>query len=254
MTGATAALLVIIALLAGVGITAIGPGGIFLTIALYALLPITPPVIAGTASATFVATGILGSIIYARSGHLSGRGAWRLALWLGGTSVLGALAGTVLNPMLPKRTFGILLGLFSMGVGVLIAYRELRGLTPRTQLAIDTGRGKLIVTAIGFGIGLSGALLGVGGPVLAVPALVVLGVPMLLAVAVAQVQSIWIAAFATLGYAVQGAVSWSLALLVGVPQLIGALAGWWVARRTSPRRLKIALGVALVAVGIYLLV
>ena len=254
MTTATAALLVIIALLAGVGITAIGPGGIFLTIALYALLPIDPPVIAGTASATFVATGILGSYIYTRSGELSGRPAWRLALWLGGTSVLGALAGTVLNPLLPKRTFGILLGLFSMAVGALIAYREVRGLTPRTSVSIETGRGKVIITAIGFLIGLSGALLGVGGPVLAVPALVILGVPMLLAVAVAQVQSIWIAAFATLGYAAQGAVSWSLALLVGLPQLVGALAGWWLAQRTSPRRLKIVLGVALIAVGLYLLV
>ena len=251
--GAIQLVLVIIALFAGVGITAIGPGGIFLTIALFALLPIAPPVVAGTASATFVATGLLGWWAYARSGELGDPDARPLAVWLSGSSVLGALLGTLLNPLLPRRTFGVLLGLFSMAVAILIIVRQLRGIRPRAALEIRSGRGRVIVALLGLGIGVSGALLGVGGPVLAVPALVVLGVPMLMGVAVAQVQSVFVAGFATLGYALQGSISWPLALLVGVPQLVGALAGWWVARRTRPERLKIVLGCALLAVGAYLL-
>lgn len=261
VSGELAVLLAAIALLAGVGITAIGPGGIFLTIALYALLPIAPPTIAGTASATFVATGLLGTVAYLRSGELAAPGAWRLAWWLSGASVAGALAGTVLNPLLPKRLFGVLLGLFAIAIGALIAVRQLRGggagggAAPRGRgsFSISTPRGRVIAALLGVGIGLSGALLGVGGPVLAVPALVVLGVPMLAAVAVAQVQSVFIAAFATLGYAWQGAVSWPLAALVGLPLLAGAFAGWRIAQRTRPERLEVVLGVALVVVGVYLL-
>lgn len=246
-------LLAVIALFAGVGITAIGPGGIFLTIALYALLPIAPPTIAGTASATFVATGILGSIAYVRSGELTRLEnrwmAWLLSL----ASIIGALAGAYLNPFLPRPVFGVLLGIMAILTGILIVSREVRGLHPGSGLDSRSLQDRLTVGALGFGIGFAGALLGVGGPVLAVPALVVLGVPMLPAVAVAQVQSIFVAAFATLGYAAQGAVSWALALLVGVPQLVGALAGWWIARRTPPGRLKVILGIALAGVGVYLL-
>lgn len=82
--------------------------------------------------------------------------------------------------------------------------------------------------------------------------LVVLGVGMLSAVAVAQVQSVFIATFATAGYALNGAVSLPLALLVGVPQLVGAFLGWRVPRVVDPHRLKTALGLTLVAVGPYL--
>ncbi|HSH44952.1 MAG TPA: sulfite exporter TauE/SafE family protein [Longimicrobiales bacterium] len=245
--------LVIIALLAGVGITAIGPGGIFLTISLYALLPITPPVIAGTASATFIATGLVGTYIYARSGQLTAGPNRLLAVLLSGASIAGALAGAAINPLVSKALFGGLLGVMAIAAGVLIVVQQARGLTPKAELDPGTTRGQVITVGIGLGIGLAGALLGVGGPVLAVPALVVLGVPMLIAVAVAQVQSVFVSGFATIGYMFQGAVSWPLALLVGVPQLLGVLAGWWIALRTEPRKLKFILGGVLVAVGIYLI-
>lgn len=281
--------LLFIALLAGVGITAIGPGGIFLTIALFALLPLAPPVIAGTASATFVVTGLLGSAMYLRSGELTRRENRTLALLLSAASVAGALAGTRLNPLLPTRVFGILLGAMAIATGLLIIVKRRRGARrtergtrrtepdehttngvaphgsrraerqpspaePHLNNGVSEVPGHIYVILLGLGIGLLGALLGVGGPVLAVPALVVLGVPILAAVAVAQVQSVFVAAFATIGYAVQGAVSWPLALWVGVPQLVGALAGWWIARRTAPEKLEIVLGVALVGVGVYLLI
>lgn len=107
--------------------------------------------------------------------------------------------------------------------------------------------------AIGLGVGLPGGLLGVGGPVLAVPLLVLGGVPMLLALALAQVQSVLIALFATTGYALQGAVDLSLALLVGVPLALGTLAGWWIARRVSSTHLRAILGVLLSLLGLWLL-
>ena len=109
------------------------------------------------------------------------------------------------------------------------------------------------MAAIGLGVGLPGGLLGVGGPVLAVPLMIVVGVPMLLAVALAQVQSVFIAAFATWGYALQGAIDWWLAVLVGVPLLVGTLLGWWIAQRVAPERLRGALAWVLMGLGLYLL-
>lgn len=242
--------LVAISLLAGIGITAIGPGGIFVTIALFALAPLSSAEVAGTASATFVATGLLGSLVYGRSGELSHGTARELAILLGLSSVGGAIVGTQLNLRTSDRLFGYLLGAFVFLVGAVILYRERVGVTPVHALpTMSPGRRRGIVTAIGVGIGIVGGMLGVGGPVIAVPVLVALGVPMLAALAVSQVQSIFVSGFATLGYALSGAISVPFALLVGVPQLIGVVVGWRIAHRIEPGRLRVALGVALLVVA-----
>ena len=60
------------------------------------------------------------------------------------------------------------------------------------------------------------------------------------------------AAFAATTYVLQGAVSLPLALAIGVPELVGVIAGWRVAHRVDPSRLKVALGGTLVAAGVVL--
>lgn len=253
-------LLVLIALVGGVCITTIGPGGIFVTIALYQLLALGPGTVAGTASATFIATGLVGSLAYLKSGELRGGPALRAAVILSGTSVAGAYLGSVLNARLDTATFGAILGGFVIFTGLLILARERKlrrhlaaGGSRAADRDLDEWSSRFLLGAVGFGVGLPGGMLGVGGPVLAVPALVMLGVPMLLGVALAQVQSIFISLFATLGYQLQGVIDWGLAVLVGVPLLVGTVAGWWLAQRIDPGRLKTGLAVVLVFLGIYLL-
>jgi len=245
-------LLVGIAFLAGVGCTSIGPGGIFTTIALYMLTAVPASTVAGTAQLTFVGVGLLGSVAYLRSGELAIGANARTAAVLSVSSILGALAGAGINTHVSRDLFGVLLGGFAVVTGVVIVYRERSSALPEYELDLTPPRGDVLLGALGLGLGLVSGLLGVGGPVIAVPVLVVLGVGMLSAVAVAQVQSVFIAVFATAGYALNGAVSVPLALLVGVPQLVGAFLGWRLTRVVDPGRLKVALGLTLVAVGPYL--
>lgn len=245
-----AILLVFIALFAGIGITAIGPGGVFVTVALFALVPITSAEVAGTASATFVATGLLGSAVYLQSGEFATGFARELALLLSGASIAGALLGSQANLFLPEIVFGYSLATFIACIGGLIIYREAVGLKPSTRLReVPERQRRLLIILIGTGIGFLGGMLGVGGPVVAVPILVVLGVPMLIAVAVAQVQSVFISGFATVGYLAADAVSFYLVILVGVPQLIGVVLGWQVAHRVEPARLRIILGLVLILIA-----
>jgi uncharacterized membrane protein YfcA len=246
------AILAVIALVAGVGITTIGPGGIFLTIALYALTPLSPGTIAGTAQVAFVATGLAGTAAYVRSGELATGETRVLTAVLSASSVAGALAGASLNAHVSRALFGLLLGGLASTVGLVILYRERRGFMPVANVDATTRAGRLALGGLGFSLGLFSGLLGVGGPVLAVPALVLVGVPILFAIAVAQVQSIFIAAFASLGYLAQGTVSLPLAVAIGVPLVAGVLVGWQVAHRVDPDRLKLALGAVLVLVGPYL--
>lgn len=249
MVPALALPLVAVALLAGVGITTVGPGGVFVTAALYGLTDLSSAAVAGTASATFVATGLLGSGAYVRSGELTAGPAREAAAILSATGLAGALAGTRLNLAVGDRLFGALLAAFLAGVGVLVAYRELVGIEPGGILTGGAGRRRLALALVGSAVGVLGGMLGVGGPVVAVPALVALGMGMLRAVAVAQVQSIFLALFATVGYWTVGAVDVATAVLVGVPQLVGVLVGWRVAHLVSPRRLRLALAAVLVLVA-----
>lgn len=248
-----AILFFIIALVGGFCITTIGPGGIFVTIALFALLPLDPSTVAGTASATFIATGIVGSMGYIRSGQLKTSAAIKGAIVLSLTSIIGAFIGSQINTLLDVATFAILLGLFVFFTGLLILYRQKNKLQADKKLKMETTKGLVLLGLVGVAVGLPGGLLGVGGPVLAVPFMVVLGVPMLLAVGLAQVQSIFISAMATFGYMLHDAVDWSLAIYLTIPLLIGTVAGWYMAQRIKVQKLQVALAIVLVIIGVYLM-
>lgn len=236
---------------AGVGITAIGPGGVFITIAL-ALTAAPPAVVAGTAGATNIAAGALGTAAYARSGELRTRSGRRMAVALSVPGVAGALVGKRINALVSAAQFSVLLGGFVVLAGLLTWYRERRG-SGRTFVDVTSRSGAFAVGVVGFAVGVPGGLLGVGGPVLAVPLLVALGVPLLPAVAAAQVQSVFIAGPATVAYLLDGAVSVALVAIVGGPELVGIVVGWQVARRVEPRKLKLVLAGVLVALGAYLM-
>ena len=258
---ATLALLVCVSLVAGVGITAVGPGGIFVTVALFALTDLPPAVVVGTASATFVATGLLGTLSYYRSGELDSVTGARTAAILSVTGLVGALVGVRLNAFVDADAFGLLLGGLVTLTGALVFVRTRRGDTNDPDADADTrgdggavsASGNLLVTAaIGGFVGVAGGLVGVGGPVLAVPLLVASGVPMLLAVGVAQVQSVFVSAFATAGYVARDSVSWWLAVAIGVPELVGAVGGWRVAQSVDDDRLTRVLAALMLVLGPYI--
>lgn len=73
MDGLTTPLLLLLGLfgfVGGVGISAIGPGGVLPTIGLFALTSLSPAEVAGTAIVTHIATGAVGAAAYTRSGQL----------------------------------------------------------------------------------------------------------------------------------------------------------------------------------------
>lgn len=256
IAAALAAALVGIALVVGLLLTSVGASGFLTTVALHLFTSLSPAEVAGTASASFVPFGVLGALAYYRSGELATRPWSHIAVVMSATGLVGALAGTELNAHLPVRAFELTLGMTVALAGVLLLYRESRGATGNAILELDPTRpaGYAAYGTLGAVIGTIGGLLGLGGPALAVPLLVLLGVSIRTAVGIAQLQLVFISATATAGYVIRDAVSLPLLVLVGVPQLAGAFVGWVVAHRTPEGRLRAGLAIVLVLVGLYLVV
>jgi uncharacterized membrane protein YfcA len=212
--------------------------------------------VAGTAIVTHVATGALATAAYTRSGELRERGTRRTAVVLAGAAVAGTPLGVLVNSVVPGRAFGILLGVFVALVGALVWCRAGRpAAAPAPSGPSDRpGRrpGVPVVAAVGFAVAVASGVFGIGGPMLCVPLLVVLGVPVLPALAAAQAQSVVIATVGTLGYVAAGAVDWPLAALTGVPELAGVLLGWVIARAVPAGALTGSLVVSLFALAPYL--
>jgi hypothetical protein len=242
-------LLGLFGLVGGVGITALGPGGVLFTIGLFALSGLSPPAIAGTAIVANVGAGLLGTAAYARSGQLRGRDTQRLAGLLIVCAVVGTPLGVLANSHISGPAFGTLLGVCVIAVGALLYARVRRPAGPAPGAAVTTGR----VLVIGACVAVVSGLFGLGGPLLAVPLLVAAGTPMLAALGAAQAQSIVIAGVGTLGYLLRGDVSWPLAALVGLPALVGVVAGWRLAHALPVDRMRLVLAGVLTLVGVYLI-
>jgi uncharacterized membrane protein YfcA len=165
----------------------------------------------------------------------------------------------LVNARVSDASFGILLGVCVGAIGVLLYVRE-RQRRSGSKSTSAPGRvtvhppAAAIVLPLGFAVAIVSGLFGLGGQLLSVPLLISIGAPMLPALGAAQAQSIVIAGVGTIGYAFRDAIAWPLVLVIGVPLLVGALAGWRIAHAVPIERLRSLLAVALIAVGAYLIV
>ncbi|WP_330278768.1 MULTISPECIES: sulfite exporter TauE/SafE family protein [unclassified Streptomyces] len=122
----TLLLLALFGLAGGIGITAVGPGGVLPTIGMFLLTGLSPTGVAGTAIATHMATGVLGTAAYTRSGQLRDAVTRRTATVLAVAALVGTPLGVLLNTLVSGRGFGMLLACAVTVTGVLVWVRERR--------------------------------------------------------------------------------------------------------------------------------
>jgi len=241
-------LLAIIGLAGGIGITAVGPGGVLPTIGLFALTGLSPAQVAGTAIVTHIATGALGTTAYARSGQLRERDARRIAVILAGTALLGTPVGVIAGTAVSRHAFAVVLGGVVAAAAGLVWYRARHPHAAQPVYPPVT-----LVIALGLAVSAVSGVVGIGGPMLTVPLLAAVGLPVLQSLACAQAQSIIIATVGTAGYLVHGTIDWPLAALVGFPELAGVLVGWKIAHALPTRALRNTLITTLCVLAIYLI-
>lgn len=108
---------------------------------------------------------------------------------------------------------------------------------------------------IGLVAGFFSALFGVGGGIVVVPLLILAAhFPERSAMATSLAAIGLIAVVGTISYALHGEVHAGYAALVGLPAVLGAVAGTALQQRLATRSLTLAFAVLLALIGIYLLV
>jgi uncharacterized membrane protein YfcA len=224
-------------LVAGALIGATGIGGVLLVPVLATLAGLPVPQAIAASALAFALPGI------AALWWLRGGGAWqpRWAALLA-AAVPAAALGALAVHHVPVRA--LLAGVAALAL--FSGWRALRGgdgAPPATPLSTPA------LAGLGAAVGLGSGLTGTGGPVLLVPALLLLRQPLPATVALAQAIQLPLALCAGAFHAAAGALDLRLALVLGTVLLAGSLAGRALARRLPVPLLQRLVGGLLLAVG-----
>lgn len=248
--------------------TLIGAGGGFVLVPILLLLypHESPETITSISLAVVFFNASSGSWAYARMGSID----YKSGLLFACATVPGAIAGALTTDYIPRRAFNGVFGVLMIVVGgYLIFHRngerqlmEARRKRHTTRTVIDkNGTNHTFSYDLRLGMGLSvfvgyvSSLLGIGGGIIHVPALVrLLDFPVHIATATSHFILAIMALTGTLVHIATGSFSqdfvYRTVLLLGLGVLFGAQAGAWLSSRVHGVWIIRGLAVALVLVGI----
>jgi uncharacterized membrane protein YfcA len=246
VTVADAIIAVAIGVGAGVlsGIFGVG-GGIVMTPAIDAFLPVTPIQAIATPLPVIFPTSITGAYTYAKAGQVDRRAAW----WMAPTglvgSVLGAFATESIDPTLLLLVTAALLGWQSIGI--------MRGRAPTGAEAEETDRviPRSRFAVIGFGAGVISGLLGIGGGLIMVPLLSGwCGMPLKRALGT-SLLTIWALVIpGTIVHAWLGNIDWSVAVFLAIGAVPGARLGAILALGAREGTLRTVVGGGMLVIAL----
>lgn len=236
--------LIVICLVVGVLIGAVGIGGVLLVPALALVADVGVHEAIPACMLSYLATGAIGVAVYARHGSIR----WGMVSWLCLGAVPAAYLGSVSLLSIPASVVMFLIALLMIFAGLDALIKTLR--PDRIRQAPNLGPGHFIV--IGFITGFGSAITGTGGPLIIVPIIIFLGLPVLTAVGLSQAIQLPIATFASIGNWLEGNLNVDLALVIASAMVLGSLSGALLIHRlpTEPIRKFIALLLVLVGTGI----
>ncbi|WP_295116720.1 sulfite exporter TauE/SafE family protein [uncultured Chitinophaga sp.] len=269
MTLLTALLMIGIGFLIGTFGTLIGAGGGFILMPLLLLMyPDMPPDVLTSISLCVVfLNAASGSAAYARMKRIDYKSAIVFALATLPGSIIGALATGYIS----RHVFNIILGCLLVVIAVFLILKPQQGayatgfnkgkLTSRNltdasgekyQFSFNLWNGILISFFVGF----LSSLLGIGGGIIHVPALVsLLNFPIHIATATSHAILAVMALSSTIVHMIQGSFweGWQTALCIGAGVIAGAQLGAGLSHKVKPKGIIIALAGALLIVGVRLL-
>lgn len=237
---------VAIGLMAGVlsGLFGVG-GGIVMTPAIDALLPISSIAAIATPLPVIFPTSITGAATYAKAGEVDRRA----ARWMAPTGLIGAAVGAIatewIDPAFLLLVTAALLGWQSVGI--------IRG--PRRSAADpalgDTLVGTRTFATIGLAAGIVSGLLGIGGGLVMVPLLAGwCRMPLKRALGTSLLTMPALVIPGTIVHALLGNIDWWVALFLVIGAVPGARIGATIALGSGERTLRRVVGSGMLAIAV----
>jgi uncharacterized membrane protein YfcA len=226
----------------------------------------SPETMTGISLAIIFANTLSGTIAYARQGRIDYRTGGLFAL----ATIPGAILGVWVIRFLHRELFALLFSLLILSVSVFLQLRpkpkgnrqpSLPGSSSRT---VTDARGETFTyyvnrplgIALSFAAGFMSGLLGIGGGIVHVPAMIyLLHFPIHIATATSLFILVFTSLTASLTHAAVGtyADNWQLLLWLAVGVISGAQFGAWLSRRVHGVLIVRLLALALTLMGIRLL-
>ena len=251
--------------------TLVGAGGGFVGVPILLLVDhATPQQAIGTSLVVVFFNALSGSLAYVKQKRVDYATGWRFAA----ATVPGSLAGAYVSFFFSSRFFYALFGLLLLAIAVVLNLRPeagrdraaTRGDAPlrpgdvrrtlvdatgtRYDYAFNQRQGIALSVVVGF----LSSILGIGGGIIHVPALVVLfGVPAHIATATSHFVLAITALAGSLSHLTLGDILLIPAAAMSVGAIGGAQVGAAISRRTHGRTIVRVLSLALVVVGLRLL-
>ncbi len=257
---------VLLGILAGLYGSVIGlGGGVIIVPALLLLYRMDPHTTVAVSLCAVFANSVSGTVAYARQGRVD----FRSGLLFAPALVPGSIAGAFIVSHVPLRPFSAIFGALFFAVSLFLlanpspapaTARQRNG--PGLARRIIDARGHRFVYRVNVRLGqavsaLAGfisSLLGIGGGVLHVPAMILLlGFPNHIAVATSTFIIALTSAVGASAFALQGAVNWTAAAAVAVGAIAGAQAGARVSRSLTGAWIGRLLALALAGIGLRML-
>jgi uncharacterized membrane protein YfcA len=234
--------------LIGTSLGMLGGGGSILTVPVFVyVLGFAPKDSIAMSLAVVGVASVAGAIGHWRSGNVN----LRTAALFGGTAMAGTWAGTRLAAYVTGATQLLVFAIVMLAAAGFMA-RPRREIAVERRNALSGARLWTLLIAEALAVGLLTGLVGVGGGFLIVPALVLLGVGMRIAVGTSLVIIATNCAVGFSGYLGQVQIAWSAMALVIAGTLPGIWAGTALHGRLSQQRLRQSFAVFLVLVAAFI--
>ncbi len=244
MDMASLILLAGLSVLVGVLIGGVGIGGILLVPILTYILSIDVHVAVAAAMFSYIFSGLMGTLIYARERSIR----WKMAFWLFASAAPAAFFGAYALSIIPAQGLKLVIAALVIFAGANALWRKEDGVTDAPRLTPAA----LIATGTATGVG--SAISGTGGPLMLVPLLVWMRQPALVAVGLSQAVQLPIALMATAGNYIYGTVDFVIGGVIALGLIAGVTGGARLAHIASQALLQRVVAWVLVTVGFFMIV
>ncbi len=226
-----------------------GMGGILIPPIMILLLGMDTHLAMGTSMTSFLPSSVVTVTMYTRHKLINKKTALPLSV----AGVVCVFIGTELKAL----SSGALLNLLLAGLVIFVGCMVLRPATPRPEAAsstFSTRKAVIQLLVLGGVVGVLSGMTGAGGPVLSVPAMILLGYSPMTAIASGQVYVLLVCSAGSIGNILHDAVDLPLAALCGLGQVIGVWIGLRVAQRLCAETTKKIVAAVCVLSGISILI